>query len=258
MNNSDFLKKQYRTSDNLNARAQLHEKFSTSKYRWQIWVFDQIQSDKKLSVLELGCGTGELWLQNKSRINCKWNITLSDFSRGMVEKAQQKLAGIKNIEYKVFGVESIPFPANFFDMVIANHVLFHAQNVEQAIGEIARILKDDGVFYAATNGEAHTKEIFDIIFQTTGQNHKGEFSSFTAENGAELLSKQFPKVAVRSYPDSLMVTEMEPLFEYIMSMGYFFTGSEKNAIKKKLQQMFLEKGVVKITKKTALFVAQKQ
>lgn len=258
MNNRDFLKEQYSTSDHLNARIQLHEKFSTSKYQWQVWVFDQIQSDKKLSVLELGCGTGELWIQNKSRINKEWSITLSDFSSGMVEKAQQRLEDVKNIEYKVFDIQSIPFPAKYFDIVIANHVLFHAENMEQAISEVARVLRSDGICYAATNGKAHMKEVFDIILQTTGKDLKEAASSFSAENGAEILAKQFSKVDVRSYPDGLVVSDMESLFEYLMSMEYFFDESEKKAIRENIQQKFLKDGMVKITKETVLFVAQKQ
>jgi len=257
MTHNDFLKAQYRDSNNLNARVQLHEKFSIGKHRWQIWVFDQIQSNKKFSILELGCGTGELWLQNKSRINKEWNITLSDFSEGMVQKAQEKLAGIKNIEYKVFGVESIPFPAKFFDVIVANHVLFHAENIENAIVEIARALKDDGIFYAATNGEGHMKEIFDIIFETTGKDLTKASCSFTAENGMDILSKEFSRVSVRSYPDGLEVTEMESLLAYIMSMEYFFSEKEKAEIRKNLEQRFLRNGMVKITKETGLFIAQK-
>jgi len=258
MNNSDFLKEQYGTSDHLSARIQLHERFSTGKYSWHVWVFDQIQSDKKISVLDVGCGTGELWVQNKSRINDQWNIILSDSSPGMVQDAQQRLKGVKNIEYKVFDIQSIPFPAKYFDVVIANHVLFHAKNMEQAISEIARVLKDGGICYAATNGKAHMKEVFDIILQTTGKDLKGAASSFSAENGAQILAKQFSKVETRTYPDGLVVREIQPLFEYIMSMEYFFKEEEKEIIKQYLEQKFSENNKMEITKDTVLFVAQKQ
>ena len=36
-----LLTHQYKNAQNLNARIQLHERFSTNKYGWQRWVFDR-------------------------------------------------------------------------------------------------------------------------------------------------------------------------------------------------------------------------
>ena len=255
--NNDFLKEQYGTSNNLSARIQLHEKFSTNKYRWPLWVFDQINSDKELSILEVGCGNGDLWVQNKFRINNKWNIILSDSSSGMLEEAQNRLKGIKNIEYKVFDVQNIPFPSKYFDVVIANHMLYHVANVDQGISEIARALKDNGTCYASTNSEEHMKEVFDIILQTTGKELKGAISSFSVENGMEILSKQFSKVQMLAYPDALVITEIQPLFEYIMSIQCLFNEKNLEAIRKSLEQKFSENNKIEITKESVLFVSQK-
>ena len=35
-----LLSKQYKTASNLDARFQLHERFSVNKYGWDRWVFD--------------------------------------------------------------------------------------------------------------------------------------------------------------------------------------------------------------------------
>jgi hypothetical protein len=35
------MREQYRDSANLDARVQLHERFSTNRYGWHPWVFDQ-------------------------------------------------------------------------------------------------------------------------------------------------------------------------------------------------------------------------
>jgi SAM-dependent methyltransferase len=42
-------------------------------------------------------------------------------------------------------VQQIPFESNTWDMVIANHVLEHVQNDEQALNEIFRVLKPGGI-----------------------------------------------------------------------------------------------------------------
>ena len=55
-----LLAQQYNTSSNLNARIQLHERFSTNPLDWHRWVFEQFQIPENSRVLELGSGTGLL------------------------------------------------------------------------------------------------------------------------------------------------------------------------------------------------------
>ncbi|MDQ2902334.1 MAG: hypothetical protein M3Y81_02115 [Chloroflexota bacterium] len=90
-NQQYLLDKQYNTSANLTARIQLHERFSTNPTDWYRWVFDQLAIPPGSRVLELGTGSGQLWLHNLDRIPTSWDITLSDFSSGMLHDAQKKL-----------------------------------------------------------------------------------------------------------------------------------------------------------------------
>jgi len=59
-----FVSGQYQNAKNLNARIQLHQRFSTNKYGWHRWVFDQFSFPPQSRILELGCGSGELWLES--------------------------------------------------------------------------------------------------------------------------------------------------------------------------------------------------
>ena len=90
-----YLKsQQYQNSLNLEARMRLHQRFSTNKYGWPKWVFDHLAIPSESRILELGCGTALLWLENSGRIPEDWSITLSDFSPGMLQQAQLNLQGI--------------------------------------------------------------------------------------------------------------------------------------------------------------------
>jgi ubiquinone/menaquinone biosynthesis C-methylase UbiE len=95
-----YLKsQQYKTSFNLDARIHLHERFSVNKYDWPKWVFDHFILPSNSCLLEVGCGTGYLWLQNIDRIPHSWEITLSDFSPGMLRETQFNLQPINDIFY---------------------------------------------------------------------------------------------------------------------------------------------------------------
>jgi len=133
------LKEQYSNGGNLSKRINLHERFSTNKYGWQRWVFDQIYSLDNKNILELGTGIGDLWLINKERIPGNWQITLSDLSEGMIADAKTNLIDLSNqINFQVFDAQTIPFEDGSFDYVIANHMLYHVKSISKTLAEIKR------------------------------------------------------------------------------------------------------------------------
>jgi SAM-dependent methyltransferase len=210
-----LLTQQYHDASRLTARATLHTRFGTNPIRWFAWIFDQFQAPVSCSVLELGCGPGWLWLSNRERILTGWDITLTDFSEGMLAAAQQNMARVPHaFTFAVADVQAIPYPADSFDMVVANHMLYHAPNIPAALAEIRRVLKPDGRFYASTLAGDYMYELEQFMSGRTPPH-----LSFNLDNGAELLAGQFDHVALHRYDNILAVTEVEPLIEYMVSMA---------------------------------------
>lgn len=124
------MRVQYKDASNLNARIRLH-RFSTNPRAWYSWVFDRFKFASESRILELGCGPGNLWVENAHRVPQTWDVTLSDFSPGMVREAQQKLSeSRRDIKFQVIDARQIPFEENSFDAVIAILVMHHVPDVE--------------------------------------------------------------------------------------------------------------------------------
>jgi hypothetical protein len=71
---SGYVSRQYGNASKLNVRIALHQRFSTNPYGLQPWIFDHLEFSDEASVLDVGCGPGPLWKENRDRISERWNI----------------------------------------------------------------------------------------------------------------------------------------------------------------------------------------
>jgi len=154
---------QYQDAANLNARIALHQRFGTANIGWHPWVFEQLDLPTEARVLELGCGPGLLWGQNLERLPPGWQVTLSDFSLGMVEQARRSLAPSGYpFTFGQLDAQALPFVDDSFDAVIANHMLYHVPDRQKTYAEVRRVLKPEGCFYAATMSRDNMKQVADL------------------------------------------------------------------------------------------------
>lgn len=269
---------QYQDSRNLDARAALHRNFSTSPQEWQVWVFAQLALEAGTAVLECGCGPGWLWRKNRERIPPGCAITLTDLSPGMVAEAKSALAEAKSapteaeaalanqasFRFQTASIEDLPFDDASFDVVIANHMLYHVPHLDRALAEVRRVLKRDGRFFAATNGDNHMRELKELARSVAGQvvEQKWPPLAFRLENGRDLLAPYFDEVNLALFADGLAVTAVAPLMAYLRSMALspeWQTGArttEVAALEQRLAATIAAQGAYHIQKETGLFIAR--
>lgn len=208
---------QYRTAANLQARIDFHVRFRTHPRDWQLWVFDRLRLPPAARILEIGCGAGSLWLENRFRVLAGWEVMLSDLSAGMLAQARR---GLGTLRLTALDAQALPLPDGHFDAVIANHMFYHVPDRPRALAEIRRVLRPGGRIYAATGGRDQFRELiamvrrFDpalVLWEGRGPD------SFLLETGAEQLAPWFSEITLHRYEDALAVTEAEPLVEYVAS-----------------------------------------
>jgi ubiquinone/menaquinone biosynthesis C-methylase UbiE len=258
MSNPDRLAKMYIKNDTLSTRIGLHDKYSVNKYGWGNWVFDQYAFQDGMNILELGCGSAGMWLNRDSRLPKHSRIVLSDYSALMVEKAKSLLHDQPSFSFEQIDIQNIPYGRDSFDIVIANHMLYHVPDQEKALSQVYRVLKEGGLFYATTLGKNSLKELQDIYRRLEG---RASFSysenvSFTLENGAALLGKYFSGIEQRQYMDSLKVTNIDDLIAYIKSYNEV-PDSVHDELYALVQNGFSKDGVFSIRKEQGMFICKK-
>jgi len=253
-------REQYRDARNLNARVRLHALYSTNVYGWFPWVMDHIDLPPCCSILELGCGSGDLWRANAARIPQGWRITLSDFSPGMLAQTRQNLAPLSRpFQWAVIDAAAIPLADGAVDAVIANHMLYHVPHRPQALSEIRRVLKPGGRFFASTIGQAHLRELDQLEkrFDPTIDDITAPSSrSFTLEDGAEQLAPWFNDISISRYPDALLVTQVAPLVDYILSTVKMDQARQASLAQFLAREMEQQGGAIYIRKDSGIFLAR--
>ncbi len=246
---------------NLNDRISLHEKYSTNKQGWFNWLFNQIDFSRVNRLLELGCGNGKLWQENRIDLRNR-EIFLSDISEGMVEEVRNKLG--TDFNCIVADAEKIPFKDEYFDSIIANHVLFYLNDLDLGLKEIRRVLKPNGILYCSTYGKNHMKEITEIVQNFDSRinlsNHS-LYDIFGLENGESILKEYFFNIQRMDYKDSLEITESKPLIDYIMSCHgnqNEILGPRLNEFKEYIEELLENNGKIVVTKQAGLFICKKR
>lgn len=94
------------------------------------------------SVLDLGCATGDLAGELRSR---GFAVTASDISREMLQEAERahSSAGISWVQLET-NWRVLPFPVSSFDTVLASSVLEYVDDPATVLQECARVLKPGG------------------------------------------------------------------------------------------------------------------
>ena len=99
------------------------------------------------TVLEVGCGTGELTQRARMRVGSSGRGYGIDPSSEMIAVARRKAAKAHlDIDYRVAAIESLPFEDATFDVVLSSVMMHHLPDDLKCVGlaEIRRVLKPGG------------------------------------------------------------------------------------------------------------------
>ncbi|MBU1877509.1 MAG: class I SAM-dependent methyltransferase, partial [Chloroflexi bacterium] len=176
------------------------------------------------------------------------------------QQAREHLCDAQHpFRFGVTDAQEIPFPDSCFDVVIANHMLYHVPDRDRALVEFRRVLKPGGRLYAAANGRSHLREMKEL---TTRFSLGAELLTdlppgfFFLDDGLAEFAHWFSAVELRRYEDALRVTEAEPLVAFIRSSFRANSPAEGwGALTAFVEQEIAEHGAIYITKDPGLLVA---
>jgi SAM-dependent methyltransferase len=212
--------KQTLSGESLRLRQDVYDRYSVPHIDYHGWVLDRLQWRGDELVLDVGCGPGDYYTALMNRhpgiqyvgVDFAWEMLASNPARGCVAQSD---------------AVDLPFETGTFDVVMANHVLFLVDDREQAIRELRRVLKPDGVLLTSTNS-IHTMPEFQALMRRAlvllGASGKGQVQpplfphhTFSLENGTRQLAQEFFAVVRYDLPTALVFPAIDPIMSFLDS-----------------------------------------
>jgi SAM-dependent methyltransferase len=216
----EALRREYGTDDLLRLRKDIHDRFSMPQVDFAAWVLQRVQWRGDERVLDVGAGAG-FYVDPLRALAPAAHYAGVDHAPGMLVHNPGGPA------LAVADALSLPFAPGRFDVVMANHMLYHVPDVDAALDEMKRVLRPGGLLITATNS-ANTMPEFTALFRravlllsnpgaATGPPLAPVHAAYALENGARRLARHFYAVVRYDLPQLLVFDDPEPALDYFSS-----------------------------------------
>jgi ubiquinone/menaquinone biosynthesis C-methylase UbiE len=206
---------QYKNDKNLSTRKKFLSRYATNHQSVWNWVIQHYTFPIESKILEVGGGNGEFWKEAVNILPQRCDVTLTDFSEGMLEDATKNLKSILNCKYETADVENLRYADNTFDIVLSHLMLYHTDSPERAITEIKRVVNFNGYVGILLSGENNMMPLFQLL----GLENPRQAIRFTAEIAIKILPNYFSNIQKFEYNDLLKISDVEPVIDYLKSFS---------------------------------------
>lgn len=251
---------QYQTDNNLLKRIAIY-RFGENPVAWPDWYFDHLPIATARRILDVGCGNASMWVGHGQLLNEQATVELVDESPGMIKAAQKKLKDTRREwVFRVASIERLPYETASFDIVMANHMLYHVSDIHAAVRELARVVKPAGCVFASTNGIGHMRQLCEWAVECglpqMADKIQNNVRIFGLGNGPGILGQHFAQIRTHHYRDALSVPEFEPVMEYVLSMEVIDTDNGIALLKSRLSDELSKHDTIRIDLETGIIEAR--
>ncbi|MBJ6124472.1 class I SAM-dependent methyltransferase [Microvirga splendida] len=256
------IAQQYSDSQKLAARARINSKYTVAEVGWFPWVAGQLPLRAGDRVLDIGCGPGWFWAATASAWPEKLDLTLADFSPGMVQEAVARCQALPfgSVQGQQADASALPFEDGSFDAVIAMHMLYHLPDPRKGIAEMFRVLKPGGFLAVTTNGAGNMRRMYELTAVFGSPPSDPAAAAFGFDTADRLMRSQFGNVTRAQHPARLRITDPEDVFLALTSYppGDGASASQLAEFRDAIATAFEQgNGVLEVEKEAGLFLSRK-
>lgn len=236
----------------------------SNPYPWRQWLFDHIRYFDPQRVLELGAGSGSLWAENLGRLGMRWEIVVSDISEAKVDACRDRIGSRRGFDFQMIDAHDIPYPDDYFDIVVADRLFQRIPDPEFVLREIRRVMRRGGKLLVSAIGKRNLVEMEGLVFATYPYSDLDNVfpdtrKTFTLDTGVEFLRPYFHDIRLELYSDTLMVTNGQALVDSIYALNRLagdqvvIREEDRDRLRGSIDDIMAQRGCVRIHKDMGLF-----
>lgn len=126
-----------------------------------VFSLDFLKGSKFDVILDAGCGTGLITERLRDR---RAFIVGVDFSRGMLQRAREKLGEAVGVDFVLGDVEYLPFRSKSFDLVVSITVIQNCRPL-RALKSLLRALSNSGVLVFSYPKRSKEMRVLEVKLQ---------------------------------------------------------------------------------------------
>lgn len=214
----------YLNKDSLNNRKKFHEKYGKVSLNEQI--FNEISISnigwQNANVLDLGCGDGNFlsYLASYGHRGLRIGIDLVKPKIEIYDNHSTYICGDVNELLSL--LEGQGYKDVNFEIIVAIHMLYHIENVENLLEQAIKKLSPDGLFLATTNSMYSFYSINNLFRESLAEENLIYFSEqrynrFCSETAVDLFRDYFKKVRTVTTETDINIENSYDVISYIES-----------------------------------------
>lgn len=155
-------------------RYDFYKEYSAREQEWFQWIFDRLELFEGIKVLDMGCGRGNIWVRNWSKIPQGSTITLVDkrhsaieFLKSFYQKNQSFLQKGVRFQFLNQDIETDFVFRERYDRIVADHLWTFISNPEKLMKAIRNALTPNGFMHLTHNSYGFMEKV-QQLFEKTG------------------------------------------------------------------------------------------
>jgi ubiquinone/menaquinone biosynthesis C-methylase UbiE len=188
--------------------AEIYEEFFIpalfQEWTERVSVAAQIETGDK--VLDVACGTGVLARFVYEKVGESGSVVGVDINDGMLAVAESKNP---NIEWRRSAAEKLPFEENTFEKVVSQFGLMFFEDRTEALREMARVLKPNGILAVAVWDSLETSpgyaEMTELLRRLFGEKIASALEAPFVLGDKKILSELFAEAGMENAEIKTMI-----------------------------------------------------
>jgi ubiquinone/menaquinone biosynthesis C-methylase UbiE len=190
-----------------------------ARYDLEEWIFEQVELQSDINVLDLGCGTGKQIFALDKLLLSACNITGIDISKKAVESVNThaKEQNLKNIQAINCELDKVPdyFEKLRFDLIMSSYAVYYSRNIVKLLSSLSTILNKNGQMFICGYGKGTNQELNEIINKVVEKKYiQAQMEDFIGEKEIAIIGTHYSTLKISRLANQIYFDSPDKLFRW--------------------------------------------